>query len=120
MKTHFPLKPLLIGTTLNLKTVLCAERQLEASKQPSSNGTNFHHFSPTAHNTERSFRFRTLNTHSNVGRIYHVLNIVPYLLGPSSLIAISMYQQFGASDISPIQSFGVSIQFRHTHTLIRN
>ena len=40
MKTHFSLKPLLIGTTL--KTVLCAQRQLEASKQPSSTGTNFH------------------------------------------------------------------------------
>jgi len=33
------------------------------------------------------------------------------LLGPSSLIAISM---FGASDISPFQSVGVSIQFRPT------
>ena len=40
MKTHFSLKPLLIETTL--KTVLCAQRQLEASKQPASTGTNFH------------------------------------------------------------------------------
>jgi len=39
-------------------------------------------------------------------------------LGPSSLIAISMYQRFEASDISPIQSFGVSIQLRHTLTLL--
>jgi len=28
-----------------------------------------------------------------------------------------MYQRFEASDISPIQSFGVSIQFRPTLTL---
>jgi len=29
-----------------------------------------------------------------------------------------MYQRFWTSDISPIQSFGVSIQFRHTLTLL--
>ena len=39
-------------------------------------------------------------------------------LGPSSLIAISMYQRFEASDISSIQRFGVSIQLRHTLTLL--
>jgi len=38
-------------------------------------------------------------------------------LGPSSMIAISMYQRSGASDISPIQSFEVSIQIRPTLTL---
>jgi len=37
-------------------------------------------------------------------------------LGPSSFIAISMYQRFGVSDISQIQSFGVSKQFRPTLT----
>ena len=40
-----------------------------------------------------------------------------FKLGPSSMIAISMYQRSGASDISPIQSFGVSIQIRPTLTL---
>jgi len=65
-----------------------------------------------------------------------------FFVGRLSLIAISMYQRFGASDISPIQRFGasdispiqrfgasdispiqrfgVSIQFRPNHTLIRN
>ena len=39
------------------------------------------------------------------------------LVGLSSLNMVLMYQRFTASDISPIQSFGVSIQFRPTLTL---
>ena len=34
------------------------------------------------------------------------------------MIAISMYQRFGASDISPIKCFGVSIEFRPTLPLL--
>ena len=41
-----------------------------------------------------------------------------YILGPSSLIVISMYKRFGASDISPIQSFGVLIQLMPTLTIL--
>ena len=42
------------------------------------------------------------------------------ILGRSSLIAISMYQRFGACHISTIHKFGVLMQFRPNHTLIRN
>jgi len=52
MKTPSSLKLLLIGTTF--KTVVCAQRQLEASEQPSSTGTNFHPSLSHCPYTERS------------------------------------------------------------------
>ena len=41
-----------------------------------------------------------------------------YMVGPTSLIVISMYKRFGASDISPIQSVGVSIQLMPKLTIL--